>query len=65
MGGLVDDEMLEAFAVVAPLDEVGTALRARWGGLLQRLSFYAFADLSTDEWAEVVTQVKADEADEA
>jgi probable F420-dependent oxidoreductase len=60
MGGLIDDEMLEAFAVVAPVDEVGTALRARWGGLLHRLSFYAFADLSTDEWAEVVAQVKAE-----
>ena len=33
LGGLVDDEMLEAFAVVGELDAVGAELRARFAGL--------------------------------
>ncbi len=39
MGGLIDDGMLAAFAVVAPLDELPAAY-ARWiGGLADRTSF--------------------------
>jgi probable F420-dependent oxidoreductase len=59
MGGLIDDEMLDAFAVVAPIDELAGALHARWAGVLGRLSFYSFADLGVDEWATVVTDLKA------
>jgi probable F420-dependent oxidoreductase len=40
MGGLIDDEILEAFAVVAPPDEVAERVRRRFDGLLDRLSFY-------------------------
>ena len=41
MGSLVDDEMLGTFAVVAQPDEVADAVLARWGGLVDRFSFYA------------------------
>lgn len=41
MGTRIDDAMLEAFAVVAEPDEVAGRLLARYGGLLDRLSFYA------------------------
>jgi probable F420-dependent oxidoreductase len=58
MGELVDDEVLEAFAVVAPVDEVASALKARWGDVLARLSFYSFADLSPEEWAGIVADLK-------
>jgi probable F420-dependent oxidoreductase len=58
MGELVDDEVLEAFAVVAPVDEVAAALKARWGDVLARLSFYSFADLSPEEWAGIVADLK-------
>jgi probable F420-dependent oxidoreductase len=37
MGGLLDDEMLRAFAVVAPPDEVAAALRARCSGAIDRV----------------------------
>jgi probable F420-dependent oxidoreductase len=37
MAALVDDEVLDAFAVVAEPDAVGPALVARWGGLATRL----------------------------
>lgn len=41
MGSLVDDEMLETFAVVAEPDAVGDALLDRFGALVDRISFYA------------------------
>ncbi|MEU7811684.1 TIGR03617 family F420-dependent LLM class oxidoreductase [Pseudonocardia sp. NPDC049154] len=41
MGELVDDEILHTFAVVAEPDRLGDAVRARFGGLVDRFSFYA------------------------
>jgi probable F420-dependent oxidoreductase len=43
MARLVDDEVLEAFAVVAEPDHVGPALVARWGGVASRLGVSASA----------------------
>ena len=40
MAALVTDEMLEVFAVEAPLDGLAPALRARYAGLLDRLAPY-------------------------
>jgi probable F420-dependent oxidoreductase len=37
MGSLVDDAMLDEFAVVAEPDDLPARLRARWGGVLDRL----------------------------
>jgi probable F420-dependent oxidoreductase len=44
MAALVTDEMLAAFAVEAPLDELAGALRARYTGLLDRLAPYLALD---------------------
>jgi probable F420-dependent oxidoreductase len=41
MGELVDDEVLHAFAVVAEPDRLGAALLERFGGLVDRFTFYA------------------------
>jgi probable F420-dependent oxidoreductase len=41
MGGLIDDEVLREFAVVAEPDELGPALLARYGGIVDRFTFYA------------------------
>ena len=41
MGELVDDEVLAEFAVVAEPDRLGDALLARFGGLVDRFTFYA------------------------
>jgi len=41
MGERIDDDMLETFAVVAEPDAVGDALLARFGDLVDRISFYA------------------------
>ncbi len=37
MGSLIDDDMLNAFAVVGPVDEVGQALRGRCEGVVDRV----------------------------
>jgi probable F420-dependent oxidoreductase len=37
MGSLIDDEILEAFAVVAPLDEVAGKIRERCDGVIDRV----------------------------
>ncbi len=40
MPGLINDEMLDAFAVVAPREDLATALKARYVGLVDRLMIY-------------------------
>ena len=40
MPSLITDEMLQTFAVTASPDELGVALRARYGGLADRLTLY-------------------------
>lgn len=40
MHRLISDDMLEAFAIIAPPDELPYALRERYGGLLDRAGFY-------------------------
>ncbi|KAB8144330.1 TIGR03617 family F420-dependent LLM class oxidoreductase [Chloroflexia bacterium SDU3-3] len=40
MGGLIGDAMLDELAVVAPLGQVGAALRERYAGVLDRVTPY-------------------------
>jgi probable F420-dependent oxidoreductase len=54
MGKLIDDEMLEAFAVVAPLSEVPRHVQARYGDLVDRFSFYAPYRIEPDRWREIL-----------
>jgi probable F420-dependent oxidoreductase len=58
MGELITDEMLEAFAVVAPPDQLAAGIRARWGDVLDRCSFYAAYDAPPELWAQVVADLK-------
>jgi probable F420-dependent oxidoreductase len=41
MGELIDDDVLSEFAVVAEPDDLGPALLARYGGIVDRFNFYA------------------------
>jgi probable F420-dependent oxidoreductase len=59
MGDLIDDEVLDAFAVVAEPHDVAEALLARWGGLVDRISFYAPYETDRDTWLPVVNALKA------
>jgi probable F420-dependent oxidoreductase len=40
MPGLIDDEMLETFAVLAPPEELASAFKKRYAGLVDRLALY-------------------------
>lgn len=59
MGELIDDEILGAFAVVAEPDGLADAIAARWGGLIDRLSFYAPYQSDPDTWTRVLAALKA------
>lgn len=50
MAAQIDDEVLDAFAVVAQPDDVGAALRARWAGLADRLTVHCAADPGAEVW---------------
>jgi len=54
MAGLIDDEILEAFAVVAEPAKVAAALLERYGNLCDRISFYSIARQEPSEWASVL-----------
>src|SRR5580692_892923 len=54
MGELIDDEVLNAFAVVAPLDQVAAEVRKRFEGLVDRFSFYAPYKVDPDMWKGVL-----------
>jgi probable F420-dependent oxidoreductase len=58
MGDLIDDEVLDAFAVVAEPHDVAEALLARWGGLVDRISFYAPYETDRDTWLPVANSLK-------
>jgi probable F420-dependent oxidoreductase len=65
MGGLIDSEMLGAFAVVAPLDELPAAY-ARWvGGLADRTSFTPPEGMDAEATRELIGSIKAGAAGEA
>jgi probable F420-dependent oxidoreductase len=58
MPGLVDDDMLHAFAVVGEPSEVGPELLRRFGDVVTRVGFYTVdADLS--RWKTVVDSLQA------
>ena len=58
MADLIDDDMLQAFAVVAELDAIPGAVLARFGDIVDRFSFYAPYDLDPEQWAAVVAGFK-------
>lgn len=59
MGELIDDEILGTFAVVAEPDAIAGALLERWGGLMDRISFYAPYESDRATWLPVVEALKA------
>lgn len=50
MADLIDDDVLDAFAVVAEPDDVGPALLERWDGLADRLTVYCADDPGDEVW---------------
>jgi probable F420-dependent oxidoreductase len=54
MGTLIDDEVLDAFAVVAEPEQVAPQLLGRYGDVIQRVSFYAPYRSDPDRWRAVL-----------
>ncbi|MDH5291857.1 MAG: LLM class F420-dependent oxidoreductase [Acidimicrobiia bacterium] len=59
MGTLVDDEVLNTFAVVGEPEQIGAELHRRYGDCIQRLSFYAPYKADPDRWRKVMADLKS------
>ncbi len=59
MGELVDDEVLDAFAVTAEPDRLGAAVLERWGDSVDRFSFYAPYQHADDLFAPAIAALQA------
>jgi len=58
MGELIDDEVLHTFAVVAGPEGVGAELKRRYGGVVDRCSFYAPYRADPQQWTKVIEDLK-------
>ena len=58
MGDVIDDEMLDAFAIVAEPGDVPARIADRFGGSLDRLQFYAGVS-DADLWEPILTEIKS------
>jgi probable F420-dependent oxidoreductase len=59
MGTLIDDDILRTFAVVGEPEEVGDELKRRFGGIVDRCSFYAPYKSDPERWRAVIDDLKA------
>jgi probable F420-dependent oxidoreductase len=58
MGDLITEDILDAFAVVAAPEDIPKALLARYGDLVDRLSFYAPYRSDPDRWKQILAGFK-------
>jgi probable F420-dependent oxidoreductase len=58
MGSMIDEDMLDAVAVVSPIDELGARLRDRYEGRLDRIGIYPSVALTEREWSLVVAGIR-------
>ena len=59
MGTLIDDEILNTFAVVGAPESIAPELAARYGDVIQRISFYAPYKSDPDRWRSVMDALSA------
>ncbi|HEU5084701.1 MAG TPA: LLM class F420-dependent oxidoreductase [Acidimicrobiales bacterium] len=58
MGTLIDDEVLETFAVVGEPEHIGPELQKRYGDVISRISFYAPYAGNRDRWQRVLADMR-------
>jgi probable F420-dependent oxidoreductase len=58
MGALIDDEILNTFAVVGAPEQIAPELGRRYGDVIQRMSFYTPYRSDPDRWRSVIDAVK-------
>ena len=59
MGELITDDILETFAVVAEPSGLAAGIKARFGDVIDRVSFYAPYKADPDTWLPVIADLKA------
>jgi probable F420-dependent oxidoreductase len=59
MGKLIDDSILNTFAVVAEPEQLAAGIIGRYGDVIDRLSFYAPYKSDPERWTAVMQQLKA------
>ena len=59
MGTLIDDEILNTFAVVGEPEHIAPELNARYGDVIQRISFYTPYASNPERWNSILAAVKA------
>ena len=59
MGTLINDEILNTFAVVGEPETIAAELGSRYSDVIQRLSFYAPYASDPDRWANVMADLRA------
>jgi probable F420-dependent oxidoreductase len=59
MGQLIDDEILNAFAVVGEPEQIAPELKRRYGDVIDRISFYAPYKSDPERWQPVIDALRA------
>jgi probable F420-dependent oxidoreductase len=59
MGALIDDEVLNTFAVVGEPESIASELHQRYGDVIQRISFYAPYTSDPERWTKIIADLKA------
>jgi probable F420-dependent oxidoreductase len=59
MAGLIDHDVLNAFAVVAEPGGVAPEIQRRFGGLIDRVSFYPAYDIDSGTWDPILADLRA------
>jgi hypothetical protein len=58
MADLIDDDVLNTFAVVGELDEIAGMVLRRFEGVVDRFNFYAPYPMEPERWADVLAGFK-------
>ena len=59
MGNLINDEILNTFAVVGAPEQVAPELKRRYDDVIQRISFYAPYKSNPERWSQVISDLQA------
>jgi probable F420-dependent oxidoreductase len=59
MAGLISDEMVDAFVVHGPPEDIAAVVQDRYGDLVQRISFNAPYQADSERWARVLEGFRA------
>jgi hypothetical protein len=59
MGELIDDRMLEAFAIIAPPEEIARRFADRFGDAVTRISLHVPFQRDPDRWGAAIAAIKS------